>query len=290
MLKQYKLKSANGYKMNVEVYNSANAVIEDCKKRSITSRSFQNMNDGNLGGNSSSFCGVESYDEALELLRDGYQPSVEKLKTELKNQFAGTGKRISFKNDIVGYAPVVPLAVMGVPESMINSHIKPIKAKVVDVYYDGTFSWTVKSEDIIKTGCKVVSVILQLEQQGYRFNLYQVQTYSDSSDADVMVVKLKDAAQPLDLKRVSFPLTHTAFFRVIGWDWYSKVPNGRYRSGYGHAAIHENRINNKLTEIYKEMFGENAVYISGNGLLNKGKDGEKYLEEVFTNAKSNNNK
>lgn len=282
VIREYQLKSANGYKIMCEQYNSAAEVVADCRTRKITDRSFHDMNDGYLGGHDKEWCGVKSYNEALEYLEKGYQPVVDKLKFEIKANLSGQDKHISFHNDIVGYAPIVPLAIMGVPNAMVNSHMKQIKAKVVDVYYDGVFSCGVSSENIIKTGSKVLAVILKLEQQGYRFNLYQVQSYSDSKSCDMMTVKLKDAAQPLDLKRVSFPLTHTGFFRVIGFDWYSKTPKGKYRPGYGHAIGHEGSVKSKLPAMFKEMFGSNAVFVSGATLLRKGDNGEEYLREVFT--------
>lgn len=286
MIKEYKLKCAGGYKIMCETYNSAMDVVNDCRKRSITNREFNDMNDGDLGGHSADWCGVKSYDEALEFLQNGYQPTVDKLKIGLKFNLQGDGKRISFKNDVVGYAPIVPLAVLGVPNSMINSTMKKIKAKVVDVYYDMTCSCGTDSDDIIDYGTKVLSAIVKLEQSGYRFNIYGVQSYSDGRNADMVCVKIKDACQPIDLKRCSFPLAHTAFFRVIGFDWYSKTPKGTYRSGYGHAMAHESRIKEKLGEIFKEMFGANAVYVSATQMQKLGDDAEKHLMEVFTNAKS----
>lgn len=282
VIREYQLKSANGYKIMCEQYNSAAEVVADCRTRKITDKSFHDMNDGLLGGHGEKWSGVKSYDEALEYLEKGYQPVVDKLKFEIKANLSGQGKRISFHNDIVGYAPIVPLAIMGVPNAMVNSHMKQIKAKVVDVYYDGVFGCGVSSENIIKTGSKVIAMILQLEQQGYRFNLYQVQSYSDCKSCDMMTVKLKDAAQPVDLKRISFPLTHTGFFRVIGFDWYSKTPKGKYRPCYGHAIGYEDSVKSKLPAMFKEMFGSNAVFVSGAELLQKGDKGEEYLKEVFT--------
>lgn len=283
VIREYKV--ANGYKIMCERYNSAAEVVNDAKTRKITNSRFDNMA-VNLGGESSSWCGVKNYEEALQLLSEGYQPVVEKLKAEIKANVQGNAKRVSFRNDIVGYAPVVPLAIMGVPNAMMNSYMKTIKAKVVDVYYDGTFRSGVKSDDILKTGAKILSVIIELEQQGYRFNLYQAQGYADGEDCDMLVVKIKDAAQPLDLKRVSFPMTHTAFFRVIGFDWYSKTPRGKFRSAYGHALINEGRVNKKIDEIAKTMFGENAVYISGEKLRQEGSRAEEYLKERFTKCKN----
>ena len=282
VIREYQLKSANRYKIMCEQYNSAAEVVADCRTRKITDRSFDDMNDGRLGGQDKEWCGVDSYEQALEYLEKGYQPVVDQLKFAIKANLSGQGKRISFHNDIVGYAPIVPLAIMGVPNAMVNSHIKQIKAKVVDVYYDGAFGCGVSSDKIMSTGAKVIAMILQLEQQGYRFNLYQLQSYSDSKSCDMMTVKLKDAAQPVDLKRISFPLTHTGFFRVIGFDWYSKTPKGKYRHCYGNAIGYEDKVKRKLPEMFKEMFGSNAVFVSGAELLRKGDKGEEYLKEVFT--------
>ena len=285
---EYKSKCANGYKIMCESYNSAADVVRDCREREFVSgKGFYNMGDGHLGGCTPSWLGVESYEQALGLLEEGYQPVVEEMKTMIKTNLQGEAKRISFHNDVVGYAPIVPLAIMGVPNSMLNSYMKPIKSKVVDVYYDGTFRCGTSSSDIIATGAKVISVIMKLEQQGYRFNLYQVQGYSDETGTNLMKVKLKDAAQPIDIKRISFPMAHTAFFRVIGFDWYSKTPRGRYISGYGKALSYISKTSGKLGEMFKEMFGKNAVYVSGNELKYKGESGEQYLTEVFTKCEKN---
>lgn len=285
---EYKSKCANGYKIMCESYNSAADVVRDCREREFVSgRGFNNMGDGHLGGHTPDWLGVESYEQALKLLEEGYQPVVEEMKTMIKTNLQGEAKRISFHNDVVGYAPIVPLAIMGVPNSMLNSYMKPIKSKVVDVYYDGTFRGVTSSSDIIATGAKVISVIMKLEQQGYRFNLYQVQGYSDERGTNLMKVKLKDACQPIDIKRISFPMTHTAFFRVIGFDWYSKTPRGRYISSYGMVLSDINKTSGKLSEMFKEMFGKNAVYVSGNELKYKGEGGEQYLTEVFTKCEKN---
>lgn len=287
VITEYKSKCANGYKVMCESYNSAAEVVRDCKERPfIGGRGFHNMGDGNLGGHTQNWAGVQSYEEALQYLEQGYQPVVEQLKTKIKANLQGEEKRISFHNDVVGYAPIVPLAIMGVPNSMLNSYMKPIKSKVVDVYYDGTFRGMTSSSDIIATGAKVISVIMKLEQQGYRFNLYQVQGYSDETGTNLMKVKLKDAEQPIDIKRISFPMTHTAFFRVIGFDWYSKTPRGRYISSYGRALSDISKTSGKLGEMFREMFGKNAVYVSGNAIMYRGKDGEKYLTEVFTKCEN----
>lgn len=264
----------------IESYNSTADVVYDCKTRKITDSDFHDMQDGTLGGHKKSWCGVDSYEQALQFLEEGYQPTVEKLKTGIKANLKGNGKRISFHNDIVGYAPIVPLAILGVPNSMINSRMKPIKAKVIDVYYSSTAHRGISSEDIIKAGTKMLSAIIELEQQGYRFNLYAVQDYYSDGKCYMLKVKVKDAMQPIDLKRISFPLTHTGFFRVIGFDWYSKCPEAKYMWGYGHS-IDYDYDREKMTKVAKELFGENAVWFGCEKII---KEKDNYVKEVLVNA------
>lgn len=264
------------YKVMIERYNSAMEVAEDCRHRELTSSSFNDKSKETFD----SWEGVETYEEALNLLSNGYQPTVEKLKAKLRGTVTGNGKRITFKNDIAGFAPVVPLALQGVPNSMINTTYKPIKCKVIDIYYDVTCSASTDSKTIIENGQKLLGAVLDLEAQGYKFNIYAMQSYTDEKSADILTVKVKSSNQPLDLKRISFPLTHTAFFRVIGFDWYSRTPKGKYRLGYGKALAYQMRTE-EMTEFAKQLFGNNAVYISGTRIKESSEDA---LKEVFTDA------
>ena len=276
MLVERKIK-VNGkrpIKSVIETYNNAWEVVRDCRERKITDDSFHDKSKEFFD----EWEGVKNYDEALELLEKGYQPTVEKLKEKMKDLGKmGFQKRMRIENNVVGGAPVVPLAMMGLPKSMLDTKIKPIKCKVIDIYYDLTCSCGTSSEEIIKNGQKLLGAIMELESQGYKFNLYAVQTYSDDSSVDALVVKIKSSNQPLDLKRMSFPLTHTAFFRVIGFDWYSRCPKATYRSGYGRGLSY--RLNKEqMAEFAKEAFGKNALFISGKDIMY---EDEKYIKEVL---------
>lgn len=267
--------SGHNMKASVEFYESAMDVYADCTRRRITDSEFHDMAHKDMG----SFEGVKDYKEALGYLRNGYQPTVNKLKEKLNVKDPGQ-KRISFHNNIVGGTPIVPLALKGVPNCMVDTKMKQIKCKVIDVYYDMTCSCSTDSDDIIANGQKLLGAILDLEHQGYRFNLYSIQTYADSSSVDLLAVKIKSSNQPLDLKRMSFPLTHTAFFRVIGFDWYSKFPKGEYRPCYGHALGYE--LNKDETkEFASKLFGDNAVYFAGRNILH---EDEEYIKEVLKDA------
>lgn len=270
-------KKAGNMKFHIERYESAMEVVDKCRSRKITDSSFNDKSKETLDG----WEGVKSYDEAMELMRNGYQPTVEAMRGVFKANRMGESKRFSFQNNVQGFMPVVPLTLKNVPNAMLDMRMKPIKAKVVDVYYDMTASCGTKSDDIIKAGQNILGAIIELEKQGYRFNLYACQTYSDE-DCDMLVVKVKDATQPIDLKRISFPLTHTAFFRVIGFDWYARVPGGKYRLGYGHGIAYD--LNEKqLAQTAEQLFGKNTIYFSAAKILKKDKE---HIKGVLTNGNS----
>ena len=259
--KQFKISTSNhkDYEIISEEYNSAMDVANDCETRKITNHNFKNVKyEDNWD-----WRGVKNYDEAIDLLKNGYIDKVEKIQKEINKSVIGQSKRITFHNDIVGYAPIVPLAILGIPNSMINSKMKPIKAKVIEICYDIGCSAFVNSDDIIRVGLAFLKIIANMEMQGYRIKLTAVQGYSTNSILNLLRINLKSANQPLDLKRISFPTIHTGFFRVIGFDWFSKTPHGKYiGSGYGYPITSTFSNKKDLREFVNQVFGKNTVYIA----------------------------
>lgn len=247
------------YRFHIENYTSAMDVAADCKSRKITSSRFTDKSQKKMNMD---FEGVQSYDEALKLLRDGYDADVSV--SELKKIASGYSTRFSFENEVWGFAPIVPLALKGVPNSMLNMHLRPAKVKVIDLYYDVAHACYVSANEIIEDGKKILGAVMAIENKGYRVNLYAVQAYTDEDNADVLCVKVKSSDKPFDLKRMAFPLMHPAFFRAIGFDWYSKVPDGVYRSGYGKSM--KATFGSEMDAVAKKLFGEHAVYICGDAM------------------------
>lgn len=275
--KKIRTKSFKDYPVNIEVFDSAMEVANSCKTRTITNTRFEDMQHEDLR---KSWHAVKSYDEAIGLLNNGYEAVVEKLKAGAKLSAQSVQKRITFENEIQGFAPIVPLAILGVPNNMINMTMKPMKRKVMNVYYDITASSGTDKDDIINASAKLTGIIMELEARGYRFNLYAVQSYTNDDDADMLVVKLKSSDKPIDLRRMSFPLCHPAFFRVIGFDWYSKFPQGKYRSTYGRAMKYT--FKSDYAEAGKQLFGDDSILFSAVNLINQ--DIEQIKEELTCNT------
>lgn len=280
-------KEMKDYKLNIraEVYQSTEELVHDCQTRPVKIQRFLLDHDGIH----KDWHGVGSYSEALELLKNGYQPTVKDLEGGFKvSDRQGYVPRFQFSNCIQGFAPVVPLALIGVPNNMMNMRMTTIKQKVIDVYYDMTANAGTDPEEFIEAGKSLLETVIELEKKGYRFNLYAVQTYTGHCDgqptADMLCVKVKSSDKPLDLKRMSFPLTHPAFFRVIGFDWEGKSPICR-DIGYGRGrAFGYDYDDKQIRTAVHELLGDNACYISCAKFI-RSKYDTKVLKEAFLNDK-----
>ena len=265
----------------IETFDCADEIIQVCARREIHNSRYSNFQESCY----EDFTNVKSYDEACTLMREGFEQSVAAFEKGVASSLVGCGKRISFFNDVVGYAPIVPLAIMGVPQSMSNSYMKPIKAKVLDVYCNMSVSTYVSIEDIQKCGSNLLAAIIQLEQQGYKFNIFATQEYANGSKkgrVDFLCLRVKNSNTPLDLRKLSFPLTHPAYLRVIGFDWYTRFPECIYLSGMGTPMGHV-YSEQEIAEGFRHAFGPNAIAFDMQKMLNK--DSE-HIQNVLTNKQT----
>lgn len=210
-----------------------------------------------------SFCGVGSYQEALDLLHNGYTPLVDNLKKTIKTITKASSKP-AFRNSVEGFVPIVPNVLRGFPNAMVDYNPKTKSNKIYDIYYDITCHAGTGVDQILAAGEKFMEALLRLELNGYKFNLYCCQAYTneDNSLIDVFSLKVKSSDRPIDASRISFPLVHPGFFRVIGFDWQDRSPITRY-VGHGRGGQVSKRIRNQQSRdrIFKSIFGYDAVYV-----------------------------
>lgn len=274
--KKVELSKGEVYSVNYEIFNSTMELVDACNTRAITSSRFD---DERKKEHDKSWAGVATYDEALKLMNDGWSEKVKELDATVnKCKQRQSDKRISFKNDVHGFAPIVPLAILGVPNAMINTSVKSIKTKIVDVYYNINSGFMVSKDEMFKNGQKIVEMVLMLENCGYRVSLNVVYSSTEGKSGDTLIVNIKKASQPLDLKRICFPTMHAAMLRVIGFDWITKFPIGTYRCGLGCSWARNVGVE-KARELFKKTFGEEAVFIDARELL-ESEGVEPLLEEI----------
>lgn len=213
---------------------------------------------------------VKSYDEAKDLLMKGWDAKVE----EFKQKFDTASKNCDEKkvlrqfNDVVGFMPIVPSVLIGLPNCMINQRMEAKKTKIIKFLLDTTVSCSVTTEKIMEFYSKVLARIAVLERKGYRCRIEMFQCYSnepnDRTNA-MFSVMIKNECQPFDIKRMAFPLAHPAMFRVFGFAWENSLPidyKSYHCDGMGTPMYHWGK--KKREKIIENVTNgnEKVVYIS----------------------------
>lgn len=223
------VKDVNGRHFIIETFNNTAELINITDSRS--------KNFGNSRYDHNDDWAGASFDDARKMLQFGWDTPVKLIKSNIqKLEKQGTMKKIQFKNDIIGFTPNVPNAILGVPQSMINTSITYKKAKVINVILDLGASAGVSSNKIIRYGTKVIEKLYSLEKAGFRVRIEFLRSFNgEKYEPNTYAIKylLKNENQPFDLKRMTFPLIHTAMFRRICFDWYERLPDAECLSGYG---------------------------------------------------------
>ncbi len=171
-----------------------------------------------------------------------------------------SNKRTKFFNDVQGFSPIVPLVIMGVPKNMSNSRTVKMKNKVINLVWDCSISGGTETSDVRAVAIEVLKQVVGLELAGYRVRLTAVDSYCSGGISYMMGLTLKKESQPINLKRILFPCTSSAFVRGVSFGWYVRLPDAEYISGYGRTAHHEYREHAK--DYYEQIFGTNTISFS----------------------------
>ena len=253
-------KENKGNYMNYEVFDYLSEIIETNRKR----EKRHNDDTMNIRSLNKSWDGVRTYEEAENLAINGWREmeNDDRLKNIFNLQTGEEDKLISFKNDVVGYVPIVPLVLQGIPNCMSNVQKKRVKSRIIHIVYNISITCDRSSDDIMKAGLELFKVIMALERQGYRIRLTAMQEFTDYNGSDMFFLNLKSEYKPLHISSMMFPLIHPAMFRVIGFCWYERSPVTSYKSGYGTS--YENRFSNaSLIKGLKNIFKtNNLIYLS----------------------------
>lgn len=248
-----------------ELFDSVLEMAETNGRRTVTTV----WKDDKLKTVRSEWHGVNSKEEAYALLKNGWEEATKKINKEVGNFFLNSGqKRTEFFNNVMGFQPVVPLSLLNVPNCMIDSRSRTIKTKVLRIVYDISASSGVTSDQMLSAGKNLVETIINLENNGYRCELYVIDSYCDmdnpEKEIDICAIKIKDSNQMLNLRKMMFPMAHSAQLRVVGFDWQDKTPIAHYISGRGKPFYAVTSKYGVPKSDLKQVFGENTVYLTYN--------------------------
>lgn len=190
------------------------------------------------------FTKTKSFEEAVELFKNGWSDMATKLVQKLKVIESKTEPAMKPRSqlDVCGYQAVVPLYLQGVPNSMINKKMVPIKQKVITINKSIDYNGGTSTDEIIDESIKAMQIIKKLEAQGYRCNLNIVlgstAGWGKNEKQFLIKVRIKSANEKMNISKLAFPLVHPSMLRRLFFRFIEVYPNATkyFVSGYGHPA------------------------------------------------------
>ena len=198
---------------------------------------------GILDNHDHDWIGVSSVQQAKDLLLNGWQQNVEKMKIAFKKELDTLehDRPRKMVNSVAGFVPIVPNALLGLPNSMINVMMSPKKSKILNFMISIDRSCDNLVEKIIKKMTKIFAYVAMLERSGqYRCKIEVFFAAFSGSPREgtntSLSVLIKNENQLFDIKRLCFPIIHPAMLRLFAFAWEESLPldyNDYKVCGYG---------------------------------------------------------
>lgn len=210
-------------KIQTVTFESVSESLADSQKVS----SFDSHQVGN-----GRFHGTETFEDAVALATNGWHEGaarINKLRTQLTHfvEKAVAAKTKSVAWDVTGDYLDVGRYLSGEPEVFgeYKSDDGSVAGKVVKIVANVSAIGSVESESIFSAGAAIYAAVDLLESLGHRVELWlgsgsKANGYGGAGTAKAgkrlqVLVKLKDAGQPVDSDRLAFYLAHNASLRRL---------------------------------------------------------------------------
>lgn len=241
-----KLRCTSGEQISFNSLNEFYEYIENTK----TNETFSYRSLSSKTG-SYSFTGTKSYEEAIELFKNGWSEAAEKLNNKVKQKIKTNAVDVRRKQvySVAGYQVSVPRYLQGNPCSMISNVSEQKKQKIVELTKDFSYSCVISKETIFEESAKALHLVYNLEKQGYRVKLNIGFCTQANSKVVATKICIKQPNERLNISKMAFPLAHTSMLRRLMFRFVETYPG--YTSGFanGYGNILEN---NAMKMIFSE--------------------------------------
>lgn len=199
-----------------------------------------------------SWHGTANFEEAVGLGRHGWsavRPSIDGLLSDIDGKIRALtiDKPIMF-HDVAGAFVDMGAYMSGEPECMIDvrQETVPATGRIVRLLVNGSASWSVDEASIRARGAAICALIDAMSRQQLALEVWvevsvKPKTPARGKNAGVApkdrlstVVRVKAAADPLDIDMLMFPIGHPSFLRRIVFDIEERYPDAiRKKFGIG---------------------------------------------------------
>lgn len=179
-----------------------------------------------------SFTKTYSWDEALKLARNGWdevRPEVDALIEKIDSSVIPT-LQPAFQSyfDVSGGMVDVGRFLDGEPECMVETRLIEIAkpGKVINILVNGSFSGSVGAKEIQKRGVAIIGLIDALEKLQHST---EVDLEISIREGLTTVVRLKNAADSLDIDMLMFAVAHPSTLRRLYFACLEGHPMEKYQ-------------------------------------------------------------
>lgn len=230
---------------------------------------------------SKSFTGTASFEQADNLRRKGDKKSLAmlnkyKIKFDKYIQY-NNGYKIKQRNDIHGFVPIVPNAIIGLPLSMINQSREAKKVKGIDIFYNVSVRCSTRTDDIARKGAIMLSLIDALERKGFRVNLKVGSVCTKGKTVHGIVTTMKRYDEPLNIRKLAYYLVNPSCLRRTFFKLDETVSEltDLTNAGYG-----SNNKFDKQQKRLKAIYGEQLRIVDSSTMENTDISDDELFEKM----------
>lgn len=220
-------------KVSVEQFADIYDLVDTLRERKTVRKSFANHYKSNKlesmvshasFDHKENFYGTKTYEESMNLLENGWHEGVTMIENAGLNPHGGKG--IRFKTDVVGGAPCIPNAIMGLPDSMFATEDRHQKMREVTIAYGIGGHADITARELAQAGRILLDAVASIEKSGINVRIVLCKITASRGEPTNprsqnvgIAVPIKKADDKLNLKKVAYPLSHPSFFRRQYFHW-----------------------------------------------------------------------
>lgn len=164
--------------------------------------------------------------------------------------------------NVVGSRIDMSRAMTGNPKAMLYQEKRQKKSKDITLIIDMTLPWHIPEDTIKEIGGRVLSVLQKLMLEGNKIELYACCTgYINANFSNIMLIKLKNFDEYLELSRISYVLSNPSFLRHTFFQWNGTDKNIKYKRTLGKSMAFEYTIT-ELSQAFSIELQKKCLYVS----------------------------
>lgn len=268
------------YKLIYEEFDNINEMLLTLNSR-VNNKVMSDQNSSRK--KSDDWSGTKSYEDAENLIRNGYVHVLDKIKAAVhkNSKYIYEHNKIlrQRKNMPVGFVPHIPNAIRNLPDSMVNIISHPVKEKTMTIVYCMSGSCSENVEHFIDAGAALVTAINLIELSGIQTRL--LVNFMPAKSGDELVsptLCIKNFGERFNLTKICFPLINPAMFRRFGFKWLETTPNIKERSfSFGYGSVPSIEL---LRENLSPLFRNNVYIINTKEIERLEYDAKEILKDM----------